>query len=249
MKKYRQYSQFHLLRNQQLELATKQFNARGASVDRCDYCLLAKRVCICRYAPRLESRADIILLFHREELFKPTNTGRLLMDALPRNTFGFCWSRTEPEEALLKLINDPVRLCLIVFPFDETLPQYDGRRCYLDVPRDDRRVTFILLDGTWKQAGRMFHLSKWMGHLNSVVLSGNLEKQYQVRKSHEDHYVSTFEAGVACLEKMGASVETDLLRDYFNVFNEHYLALRGCREPLETVSHHKLRALSDTFCG
>lgn len=237
-----QETRFHVLRKQQLALATKEFKARGASVDRCERCLLAKRVCICGYTPTIKANADLILLFHREELFKPTNTGRLLMDALPENTFGFCWSRTEPDEQLLSLLGDPNRRCLIVFPFDESLPQYAGRKCHQELFSDGRRLTFILLDGTWKQAGRMFHLSKWMEHLDSIALSLDMQRGYQVRKSHEENYVSTYEAGLACFEMAGYGEQLLELKDYFEVFNCHYLALRGCHAVAITDSHRRLLA-------
>lgn len=231
-------TRFHFLREQQLALATKQFNARGATVDRCPECLLAARVCICRYTPDLHAGVDLVLLFHREELFKPTNTGRLLMDCLPRNTYGFCWNRTAPDVQLLDIINDPDRACFIVFPFDESLPQYEGRKCHRVLPESRKRLTFILLDGTWKQAGRMFHQAKWMRQVPSIALPDGLMRRYAVRKSHEEDYVSTFEAGVACLGLAGETNVVETLYDYFEVFNRHYVALRGCT-PVEYGDAHR----------
>lgn len=228
------------IRAEQLLLATKEFRARGASVDRCERCLLAKRVCICQWCPSLDSSCDLILLFHREELFKPTNTGRLLMDCLPGNAYGYCWSRTEPNPELIKLLSDPKRRCLIVFPFDENLPQYEGRSCFDVLPDDERKFTFVLLDGTWKQAGRMFHLSKWLEKLDCVRLPAEMERAYSVRKSHQEGYVSTLEAGVMCLMMAKEHIVAEKILDYFSIFNEHYLALRGCTQPATTLAHQRL---------
>jgi DTW domain-containing protein YfiP len=41
------------------------------------------------------------------EPMKPSNTGRLIADILP-DTEAFQWSRTEPPQALLDLVADPI---------------------------------------------------------------------------------------------------------------------------------------------
>lgn len=112
---------FHRLRTRRLAEATREFMARGKSVVRCELCQLAKTACICPWRPTRASGCEFVLLMHRDEVLKPTNSGRLIADVFPAHTHAFCWSRTEPDVELLRLLNDPARLCLLVFPADDAI--------------------------------------------------------------------------------------------------------------------------------
>ena len=229
---------YQLLRQQCLATATREFNARGKSVARCEHCQLALKACICHWKPAGNISCEFILLMHREELFKPTNTGRLIADIFPDQTRAFCWSRTEPDTELIQILRDPNRLCLIVFP-DETRVHPIEQSASGNLV-SDRLLTFILLDGTWKQSGRMFHLSRWLDDVSTFSLSNVKAGDYAVRKSHQDDYVSTAEAAAACLDVVGESSSANLLRDYFAVFNQHYLATRGGYSPDVSDAHRRL---------
>ena len=58
---------------------------------------------------------------HEDEVLKPTNTGRLVAALFPATTFVFEWGRVHPSEELQKLISDPNRLNLLVFPAEDAL--------------------------------------------------------------------------------------------------------------------------------
>lgn len=234
---------FQHLRERCIAESTTEFSARGKSVIRCDYCQLAVYACICAWQPQLHARAEFVLLLHRIEIFKPTNTGRLIADIFPAQTHAFCWSRTEPEQALLELLHDENRQCFIVFPADTPEAKAKSRAVVTEIPNNEKIKTFILLDATWKQSGRMFHLSRWLEHVPCVSLPDGVLRGYAVRKSHQDDYFSTAEAAVLCLQMMGEQQNSDALLDYFQLFNEHYLATRGCYPPLVGELHERLTAL------
>lgn len=238
-------NQFLSLRSRRLAEATREFLARGKSVIRCDDCQLAAYACICQWRPTLGSRSEFILLMHRDEVLKPTNTGRLIADVLPAHTHVFCWSRTEPDEELLKLLADQQRRCLIVFPEEANEAAANARELISDLPSDERINTFILLDGTWKQSGRMFHLSRWLEKIPCVVLPEVEGRGYAVRKSHQENYLSTAEAAALCLQLANESVTADVLRDYFELFNIHYLATRACVPPQASELHARLARLGN----
>lgn len=232
---------YHRLRQECLANATRVFNARGKSVVRCEDCQLGQKTCICAWKPVGKISCEFILLMHREELFKPTNTGRLIADVFPDQTRAFCWSRTEPDLELIQIMRDPKRLPLIVFP-DETRAHRFEKNASGKMA-SDRLLTFILLDGTWKQSGRMFHLSRWLDELSTFSLTDVRAGDYAVRKSHQQEYVSTAEAAAACLDIFGDPSSADLLRDYFAVFNQHYLATRGGYLPELSEPHRRLSAV------
>jgi len=233
---------FHLLRERCLAESTTEFLARGKSVIRCEHCQLAVYACICQWQPQLNSRSEFVLLLHRIEVFKPTNTGRLIADIFPAQTHAFCWSRTEPEQALLDLLHDENRQCFIVFPADTPEAKAKSRAVFTEIPDDEKIKTFILLDATWKQSGRMFHLSRWLENIPCVSLPEGVLRGYAVRKSHQDDYFSTAEAAALCLQMAGEQKNSDVLLDYFQLFNEHYLAIRGCYPPLIGELHQRLIA-------
>jgi DTW domain-containing protein len=234
---------YHQLRQYCLANATREFNARGKSVVRCETCQLAIKACICAWRPQANIPCEFFLLMHREELFKPTNTGRLIADIFPQQTRAFCWSRTQPDPNLLSILNDHRRINLIVFP-DESTESSISQSVTLDESfvhsHPDKIITFILLDGTWKQSGRMFHLSRWLDNIPCVTLPDVTTKSYAVRKSHLDNYLSTAEAAALCLDLIGDAQSADLLRKYFCVFNHHYLATRGGYLPELTEIHQHL---------
>lgn len=224
-------NQYLRLRAQRLAKSTREFLARGKFVVRCERCQLAGFACMCSWRPELAARCEFVLLMHTDEVFKPTNTGRLIADVLPNQTHVFCWSRTEPEQELLELLADSRRRCVIVFPADANEAGPNARTLVSVLPNDGKIITFILLDGTWKQSGRMFHLSRWLEAVPCVVLPEAMVRGYAVRKSHQEHYLSTAEAAGLCLEMAGELRVAHALQDYFQLFNVHYLATRGAYAP------------------
>jgi DTW domain-containing protein len=242
-------NQFHLVRGQCLAESTTPFLARGKSVIRCDICQMASFACMCAWRPKLQSRCEFILLMHRIELFKPTNTGRLIADVLPEQTHVFCWSRTKPAKELLALLSDTNRQCFIVFPANSDpniiTEGKVNRKVVNEIPINKKIPTFILLDGTWKQSGRMFHLSRWLDDVACISLSNVLlrdyVKSYAMRKSHQDSYLSTAEAAALCLELIAEQKNSAVLLNYFQLFNQHYLATRACCPPEIGSLHNLLR--------
>lgn len=235
-------NQYLRLRAQRLARSTREFLARGKSVQRCESCQLAEFACICPWRPALRTSVQFVLLMHSDEVFKPTNTGRLIADVLPGQTHVYCWSRTEPDSELLALLTDIRRRCVLVFPAEVASSASHPREVLYKLPVDDRVTTFILLDGTWKQSGRMFHLSRWMDGVPCIQLPDSLIRGYAVRKSHQEHYLSTAEAAALCLQMVGEQGVANALNDYFQLFNVHYLATRASQPPEIGELHRRLKA-------
>ncbi|WP_066962236.1 tRNA-uridine aminocarboxypropyltransferase [Microbulbifer sp. Q7] len=228
---------FTRLRDRELAKSTKPFLAKGKSVKRCAQCQMAEYACMCPWRPVAESRMDFVLLLHRKELFKPTNTGRLIVDVFPE-TRAFLWNRLEAPQGLKAILEDPERDCFIVFPADGT--ENCARHVVRDLPQTSRQTTLILLDGTWKQCSRMIGLSRWLDKVPCLSLPETLVRSYSVRDSGRSHRFSTAEAAISCLLLGGEAEPADTLRHYFSVFNQHYLATRGCYLPEPGESHEAL---------
>jgi DTW domain-containing protein len=241
-------------RQHRLDAATKPFLARGAAIARCASCLLAQSHCLCpwRKAFAKPIAVDFILLMHRDEFLKPTNTGRLITDAFPASCYVFEWSRLTPDPALLKLIQDPGRVLSLLYaptefsrdaPLAENLlalghPSTETSVSSLPHPK----TTVVILDGTWRQAARMYNHSQWLWGLPCISLSTNPQQplKFQLRKASAEHRFSTAQAAQALLDTTQEVDAATHLGHLFRVFQAHYQASRACQPYPLTASHDYL---------
>ena len=228
------------LREQELAKSTKPFHAKGKSVKRCPDCQMGEFACMCAWRPTAASNIDFVLLMHRKELFKPTNTGRLIVDVFP-TTRAFVWNRLQAPEDLKAMLRDPARECFVVFPGEESAK--NARKVVHSLPPTNKKITLIVLDGTWKQCSRMVGLSRWLDGIPCLSLPETLVRSYAVRDSGKSDRFSTAEAAISCLLLAGEEYPARVLQHYFTVFNQHYLATRGLGDPEIGESHQFLATL------
>ncbi|GAA5192906.1 tRNA-uridine aminocarboxypropyltransferase [Ferrimonas gelatinilytica] len=208
------------LRQERLALTTRPFNARGATVDRCPRCLIARTHCCCPWARPGQSPLQFVLLMHHKEPMKPTNTGRLIAEILPE-TRAFCWDRTEPDPALLALLANPRYRSIIVFPASHAEPEQVIQQ--IPATTDHRQPLMILLDGTWKQARRMFQ-SDYLASLPVLSIAPEAASQYRLRSAAHPHQLATAEVAAQVLAIAGDQRNAQALDAFFQVFARRYEA-------------------------
>lgn len=201
--------------------STKPFNARGKQVVRCEYCQMAEKNCICQLRHMSKSTAAFLIIMHDAEVLKPSNTARLIADVVS-DTHAFIWSRTEPDENMLALINDTNYMPMVVFP-----SQYAGPRqvvCEEVLPEthlSNKIPLFILLDGSWREAKKMFRKSPYLAEL--PMLSFNEEsKTHYIREAQIDNQFATAQVAAKALAVKGDHVSAEHLALWFDVFNYQY---------------------------
>ncbi|EWH11880.1 DTW domain-containing protein [Catenovulum agarivorans DS-2] len=238
---------FFQFRQQRLSKATKAFNARGVTVKRCQQCQLPTYACICSWQPKVTCAVDIVLIMHTDEILKPSNTGHLISDVFTDKCFLFEWSRTEPAHDLLKLLNDPQRHCVILFPPPTDDKRKPARPIHIapnpPTSSTDKNLTLVVLDGTWRQCKRMFNQSKWLYHLPCIDLNVSQQAQYKLRKSTEAHQLATAEAAALALAQWHQLEAAQILQAYFELFNLHYAASKLNVKPTIGPTHHFLQQL------
>lgn len=216
------------LRQQELAQSRRAFLARGGRVERCNDCLLSQQRCICHARPAAAGHVAVCLLYYKGEVFKPSNSGRLVADVLADN-HAFLWSRTEPAAELLALLEHPGYAPVVVFPNEYAAPE----RCLDsatklanfkdDAAQQGRKPLMILLDGTWREARKMFR-SHWLSDFPVLGVSPAAASNYALREAAHSHQLGTAEVAIEILALLGDGERSIALEAYFRLFKQQYLA-------------------------
>ncbi|WP_413110223.1 tRNA-uridine aminocarboxypropyltransferase [Thaumasiovibrio sp. DFM-14] len=207
----------HRLYEERLARATKPFNARGANVPRCRSCMVHSRLCICSHKPNVQSQAAFLLIMFDDEVLKPSNTGRLIADLFD-DCFAYIWSRTNPESALLNLLADPQWQPYVIFPA-EYAPDRESKAIALE---EGKRPLFILLDGSWQEAKKMFRKSPYLDQFPLLSVSPNELSRFKLREASKDNQLATAEVAARIVDRLGEPDNAATLDLWFDVFREHY---------------------------
>ncbi|WP_241592970.1 tRNA-uridine aminocarboxypropyltransferase [Rosenbergiella epipactidis] len=208
------------LRAQRLAAATRPFLSRGNRVSRCQRCLLPQRNCLCSTIQPQVARSRFCLMMYDTEPMKPSNTGRLIADILPE-TLAYQWSRTAFDDKDFLENIAPNYQPMVVFP--ASYAQAD--RTLLDrPPLEGKPPLFILLDGTWSEARKMFRKSPWLANFPVISVDVLTPSQYTLREAHSDAHHCTAEIAAALLDQAGDTAAAQHLSQHFTLFRERYLA-------------------------
>lgn len=210
-----------VLRKQQLALSTREFKARGALLVRCPQCLLGENDCICGTVEPVKGEIAVCMIMYHAEYFKPSNTGQLIAEVVADN-FAFRWERTQSNPELLALLADPKWYPVVIFPHDNVEPE----RQLQQLPSQDvlagKRPLFIFLDGTWRQAKKMFIKSPYLQKLPVLQLNEPKKGDYQLRVAHHEHHLSTVEVAYELFKQNGEIQMATRLEALFTKFRDLY---------------------------
>ena len=223
----------HRLYEYRQSLSTKPYASRGKNLIRCGRCLLEQSFCTCEHRRLLPSKAAFALVMYDAEVLKPSNSGRLIADLIP-DTHAFLWSRTQPDPQLLALLENPDYQPYLVFPGEYALP---GQEVVIEAlsevlanqgePEQAKRPLFILLDGSWREAVKMFRKSSYLHQLPMLSFSAETLARYQLRKGSRDFQMGTAEVAILTLQSLGEEGCADALDTWFKLFISSSLATRS----------------------
>ncbi|MDC9604458.1 tRNA-uridine aminocarboxypropyltransferase [Xenorhabdus griffiniae] len=208
------------LRQHRLARSTRPFLARGCRVQRCLHCLLPQNKCLCEMISPVNAESRFCLIMFDTEPMKPSNTGKLIADILP-DTCAFLWSRTEPDQQLLEIVRDPTRQPYLIFPDSYATPT---RTVYQQLPANQKPPLFIILDGTWPEARKMFRKSPYLDDIPLLSINNIAKMDYLLRVPSRTEQHCTAEVAAAALELAGDIKASQSLLNHFNHFREQYLA-------------------------
>ncbi len=177
---------------------------------------------MCALVPRLETRTRLVLVIHRYEDRKPTNTGRLA---------AACLTRSEVVVRGLLPIRDGVPTeapfawpegsqPLLLFPAEDAVP-------LAGFVKSARPVTLIVPDGNWRQAAKMRKRVPGLGSVPCVSLPDGAPTAYRLRSEPQKGGLATLEAIARAFGVLeGPEVEAAMLRP-FRAMVERTLWARG----------------------
>jgi len=230
----------HRLYQQRLQQCTRPFLARGGRIERCTHCMLLPYLCICDLKKTVPTNSAFLLLMYDDEILKPSNTGRLIADLIP-DTYAFIWSRTQADAQLLRLLKDPKWQPIVIFPDEYTRPERIlNNDCE---PEKAKRPLFILLDGSWAQAKKMFRKSPYLDHFPVLSFSPESISRYLLRKAVKDNQLATAEVAGRALEFIGETENAAVMDLLFDTFKENYMTGKERKQLPENAAQFRLAAL------
>lgn len=194
---------------------------RDNAAARCPACRMLGALCVCPLVPvpPLATRTRLVLVIHRYEARKPTNTGLLAARCLANSEVVQRGHADAPSETLA--IPDGTRP-LLLFPHEAAIP--------LDAIPDGPPVTLVVPDGNWRQAAKVRNRVPGMDRVPCVTLPPGPPSRYRLRSEPVDGGLATFEAiarALAILEGDRGPAIAAAMEHVFTVMVERTLWTRG----------------------
>lgn len=138
---------------------------------------------------------QLYLLTHEREFNRRSNSGKLVQAFLADKCQTITWRRTEPNAALLAAIKSG-RVALL-FPAAKAEDQQADVKTMADFDG------FILLDGTWQEAAKMFNKSPYLQALPKYSLNNLQRSEFVLRANQVEGGLSSAECAIALLREAG----------------------------------------------
>ncbi len=184
--------------------------------DRCPHCKMKNFLCLCSLRPQFTPRTQIEILIHPKEVVRTSNTGNLAHICLTGSQLKVCDRRTQiPWQS-----SGQGARTFLFYPTEDA--QWIDQSL-LDSVNPSAPIHLLVLDGSWKQAGRMLRHIDAFKKLPKLRLpncdSGeNSPSEYRLRRPSDlTGRLSTLESiakALALLEgpEEGPKMEQALLR-------------------------------------
>lgn len=155
----------------------------------------------------------MLLIVHREEARKPTNTARLIKLVMPAAEIRYYGLSHEGLDIGAEISGDTTPL--VLFP-EPSAPILDSS--YLnDVTRP---ITLIVPDGTWKQARKITHRLQSLSGIPRVRLAPGGLSRYGLRRNQAPDGLCTIEAVSQALRVIESEEIAGQLDHYLNLMVE-----------------------------
>jgi DTW domain-containing protein len=151
---------------------------------RCPHCYMHGSLCVCNLITKIETRTKLLLVIHRIEARKPSNTGRLGTLCLTNSE---TWIRGHEETRADAFEPDEKSQSLFLFPHEDATPVTEFVNSKLP-------ITLVVPDGTWRQAAKVRNRVAGFNKIPCVSLPTDAPSIYRLRSEAHAHGLATIEA-------------------------------------------------------
>ena len=131
----------------------------------------------------------------------------------------YCMCAWEPQ------VSANSAVCLLMYDAEPLKPTNTGW-LIAELKAAGKRPLFIVLDGTWTEARKMFRKSAYLADLPVLSLQPEAISRYRLRRSTREEHLCTAEVTALCLQLADDSAAAQALEQWFARFSRHYLAGR-----------------------
>jgi DTW domain-containing protein YfiP len=183
--------------------------------NRCVTCMMHMSLCVCALLPRIVTKTRLVLVIHRAELRKPTNTGHLATSSLVNSEVHVRGREGEPSGSIAF---GPDTQPLLLFPHEDAA---------LPLRPVDRPVTLIVPDGNWRQASKVRARVPGLRDVPCVTLPPGAPSIYRLRSEAHPTGLATVEAIARALGILEGPEVQRALEHVFRAMVERTLWVRG----------------------
>ena len=190
---------------------------KGKNELRCRSCKMHRDACICSLVEPIETHTRVVLVIHRREARKPTNTGLLAAACLANSRVVL-----RGDEAPSPLGLPDGQRVLLLYPADDAIP--------IDRVNEPGPFTLVVPDGNWRQAGKVRTRVPELRAATCVTLPQAEPSAYQLRAEPHPRGLATLEAIARALEILEGPAVREHLERPFHAMVERTLRTRGIRD-------------------
>jgi DTW domain-containing protein YfiP len=184
---------------------------------RCSRCRLHRELCICGAISPIDTRTRVIVVLHKSEDRKSTNTGRIAALCLRNSEVVVRGHRARP---IAPLGWDSHAQPLLLFPHPTAVP-------LARFAASERPLTLVVPDGTWRQASKVRFRMPGICDAPCVSLPAGAPSTYRLRAPLHDGCLSTMEAIARALGILEGPAVEQALDLVFRMMVERTLWSRG----------------------
>lgn len=158
----------------------------------------------------------ITLLVHEKEQRRPDNSGQLIKNIDGVTCQAILWQRTQPNQALVTAIeqHQAVLLC----PLNHTESNQTQQKIDLQINDISHIKHFIILDGTWQEARKIYNKSPYLKQAKWHALTDIPVSQYNLRRNQIDNGLCTAECAIEIFKRTKQVFAAEQLTEKFNQF-------------------------------
>lgn len=198
---------------------------RNNASRRCARCRMHGSLCVCDLVPTLTTRTRLVLVIHRAEARKTTNTGKLAAMCLVNSGIVVRGHEDRPTPPFAA---DPSTQPVLLFPHEDAVP-LEG------FARSDKPITLIVPDGTWRQASKVRARVPGLRELPCARLPLEEPSIYRLRSEAHEHGLATIEAVARAMGILEGPRVRAAIEHVFRAMVDRTLWSRGDLESAEVT--------------